>query len=111
MKAFKFYRRYWAAIGGGLFVALAFFIGLWGQNLPDLRRFMVLMFMALLFHQFEEYIFPAAANIGRELHLPVLLLVGSHLRIPGRSLIEHSPAYSEFPQARHALWLCQPSGR
>lgn len=68
MKAFKFYRRYWAAIGGGLFVALAFFIGLWGQNLPDLQRFMVLMFMALLFHQFEEYIFPggfpAAANIG-----------------------------------------------
>ena len=58
MKAFKFYRRYWAAIGGGLFVALAFFIGLWGQNLPDLQRFMVLMFMALLFHQFEEYIFP-----------------------------------------------------
>lgn len=47
MKAFKFYRRYWAAIGGGLFVALAFFIGLWGQKLPDLRRFMVLMFMTL----------------------------------------------------------------
>lgn len=68
MKAFRFYRRYWAAIGGLLFVGLAFFIGLRGQNLPDLQRFMVLMFMALLFHQFEEYIypggFPLALNKG-----------------------------------------------
>ena len=56
MKAFKFYRRYWAAIGGGLFVALAFFIGLWGQNLPDLQRFMVLMFLqsGTASHPFSE---------------------------------------------------------
>lgn len=68
MHAFKFYRRYWAAIGGLIFVALAFFVGLFRHQVPDLQRFMVLMYMALLFHQFEEYIFPggfpAAANIG-----------------------------------------------
>lgn len=68
MHAFKFYRRYWAAIGGLIFVALAFFVGLSGHQVPALQRFMVLMYMALLFHQFEEYIFPggfpAAANIG-----------------------------------------------
>ena len=68
MHAVKFYRRYWAAIGGLIFVALAFFVGLFGHQVPALQRFMVLMYMALIFHQFEEYIFPggfpAAANIG-----------------------------------------------
>ena len=68
MHAVKFYRRYWAAIGGLIFVALAFFVGLFGHQVPALQRFMVLMYMALNFHQFEEYIFPggfpAAANIG-----------------------------------------------
>ena len=68
MHAVKFYRRYWAAIDGLIFVALAFFVGLFGHQVPALQRFMVLMYMALIFHQFEEYIFPggfpAAANIG-----------------------------------------------
>ena len=32
MHAFKFYRRYWAAIGGLIFVALAFFVGLLGEK-------------------------------------------------------------------------------
>lgn len=68
MKPFRFFTRYWAAIGGVLFVGLAFFVGIWGSWLPTMQRYMVLFFMALLFHQFEEYVFPggfpAAANKG-----------------------------------------------
>lgn len=32
MHAVKFYRRYWAAIGGLILVALAFFVGLFGDK-------------------------------------------------------------------------------
>ena len=68
MKALRFFLRYWAAIGGLLFVGLAFFVGIQGHQLLSLQRYMILMYMALLFHQFEEYIFPGgfptAANIG-----------------------------------------------
>ena len=66
MKAFRFYCRYWPAIGGLIFVGLAFMLGIMGSQIPTLQRLMVLLYMALLFHQFEEYIFPggfpAAAN-------------------------------------------------
>lgn len=58
MKAFRFYCRYWAVIGGVLFVFLAFYVGLMSDALPSTQRMMVLFFMALLFHQFEEYVFP-----------------------------------------------------
>ncbi|MBP5487655.1 MAG: HXXEE domain-containing protein [Bacteroidales bacterium] len=68
MKPFRFFSRYWAAIGGVLFVGLAFVVGIWGPQIPTLQRYMVLFYMALLFHQFEEYVFPggfpAAANKG-----------------------------------------------
>lgn len=68
MKIFRFYCRYWAAIGGLVFVALAFFVGLMPNSIPTTQRLMVLLYMTLLFHQFEEYIFPggfpAALNRG-----------------------------------------------
>ena len=68
MKVFRFYCRYWSAIGGLLFVLLAFLIGLMPGLIPTTQRMMILLFMALLFHQFEEYVFPggfpAAANRG-----------------------------------------------
>ena len=68
MKVFRFFLRYWAAIGGLIFVGLAFLVGIQGHQIPTLQRYMILMYMALLFHQFEEYLypggFPAAANIG-----------------------------------------------
>ena len=68
MKVFRFYCRYWAAIGGLLFVLLAFFVGLMPDLVPATQRLTILLFMALLFHQFEEYVFPggfpAAANRG-----------------------------------------------
>lgn len=68
MKLFRFYSRYWAAIGGLVFVGLAFVLGIMGDQIPTLQRLTVLLFMALLFHQFEEYVFPggfpAAGNMA-----------------------------------------------
>lgn len=68
MKIFRFYCRYWAVIGGVLFVFLAFFVGLMPDTVAPTERLMMLLFMALLFHQFEEYVFPggfpAACNRG-----------------------------------------------
>lgn len=58
MKVIRFFLRYWAAIGGLLFVVLAFMLGLIADTIPMLQRLMILLFMSLLFHQFEEYIFP-----------------------------------------------------
>jgi len=68
MKIFRFYCRYWAVIGGVLIVFLAFFVGLMPDTVAPTERLMMLLFMALLFHQFEEYVFPggfpAACNRG-----------------------------------------------
>src|SRR6516164_10613815 len=64
----KFYRDNWYYIGGILFVALAFTIGLTGNNINPLQRILALSFMSLLVHQFEEYAipggFPAVWNMA-----------------------------------------------
>jgi len=64
----SFYRKNWYYLGGALFVALAFFVGFWGNQIDPLRKTPLLSFMALLMHQFEEYAipggFPAVFNIG-----------------------------------------------
>ncbi len=55
----KFWRRYWYLIGGGIFVFLAFFMGLWGcENLPKIQSILIFSWMAMLIHQVEEYAFP-----------------------------------------------------
>ncbi|MBR1793415.1 MAG: HXXEE domain-containing protein [Bacteroidales bacterium] len=68
MTCLAFYRRYWAAFGGLIFVVLAFVLGVTVESIPSLQRIMILLFMALLFHQFEEYIYPGgfaiANNVG-----------------------------------------------
>ena len=55
MHAVKFYRRYWAAIGGLIFVALAFFVGLFGEKdnvdkypLNEMSAFPVVAFSTIL---------------------------------------------------------------
>lgn len=53
-----FYRKNWYYAGGVLFVALAFFVGFWGDHIDPLRKILLLSFMALLVHQFEEYAYP-----------------------------------------------------
>lgn len=64
----SFYRTNWYYVGGVLFVALAFFVGFWGDEISPLRKILLLSFMSLLVHQFEEYAvpggFPAVFNIG-----------------------------------------------
>jgi hypothetical protein len=64
----RYYREHWYHFGGALFVALAFGMGLWGGGVPVVQRLLILSFMALLIHQFEEYAlpggFPAAYNMA-----------------------------------------------
>ena len=43
MKTFRFFLRYWAAIGGLLFVGLAFLVGIQGHQIPTLQRYMILL--------------------------------------------------------------------
>lgn len=64
----QFYRRNWYYIGAILFVVLAFIIGFFGKDIEPVRLILILSFMALLVHQFEEYGlpggFPAIFNIA-----------------------------------------------
>ncbi len=54
----NFIRRNWYYMGGLLFVALAVVLGIFWNDMSVLRRLMLMSFMALLVHQFEEYAFP-----------------------------------------------------
>jgi len=64
----EFYRHHWYYAGGIIFVALAFFMGFWGDLFSPIRVILIYSFMALLIHQFEEYAcpggFPAIFNIA-----------------------------------------------
>lgn len=64
----NFIRRNWYYIGGVLFVTLAAVLGIFWNDFSLLRRLMLISFMALLVHQFEEYAlpggFPAIMNIA-----------------------------------------------
>lgn len=42
----SFYRKNWYYVGGVLFVALAFFVGFWGNEIALLRKILLLSFMA-----------------------------------------------------------------
>jgi len=53
-----FIRKNWYYLGAILFVALAFCVGFWGDEIAPLRKILLLSFMALLVQQFEEYAFP-----------------------------------------------------
>lgn len=76
MKIFRLVSKYWYYAGGILFVVLAFLVGFSGEALDPLRRILLLSFMALLIHQFEEYAlpggFPAVFNVAlaREKEFP-----------------------------------------
>ncbi len=63
-----FMRRSWYYVGGGLFVALAVVLALIWNDISVLQRLLLMSFMALLVHQFEEYGwpggFPAVMNIA-----------------------------------------------
>jgi hypothetical protein len=54
----KFYRLHWYHVGGVLFVALAYFMGFWGDHFNRIQVILMYSFMAMLLHQFEEYAMP-----------------------------------------------------
>lgn len=54
----KFYRNNWYYVGGIIFVLLAIFMALFGEHIDPVRRIMIVAYMGLLIHQFEEYAFP-----------------------------------------------------
>src|SRR6185436_16881157 len=54
----NFLRRNWYYIGGVIFVALAVVLVVYWNDMSVLRRLMIMSFMALTFHQFEEYAWP-----------------------------------------------------
>ncbi len=62
------YMNDWYYIGGVIFAVLAFVLGLFGDMIDPMRRIMIVLFMCLLAHQFEEYAvpggFPSAWNVG-----------------------------------------------
>ena len=64
----NFIRRNWYYIGGVLFVVLVVVLTIIWNDISILRRLMLMSFMALLVHQFEEYAwpggFPAIMNIA-----------------------------------------------
>lgn len=66
----KKYMDNWYYIGGIIFAALALVLGLFGDMFDPMRRIMIVLYMCLLAHQFEEYAvpggFPGAYNAGLE---------------------------------------------
>jgi len=64
----SWYRNNWYYVGGILFVIMAFVVGIFGPEMEPTRRLMILFFMALVLHEFEEYVlpggFPIALNMG-----------------------------------------------
>lgn len=64
----NFYRHHWYYVGIYLFVALAYWIAIWGSEIGQIQLILLYSFMALLVHQFEEYAipggFPAIFNLA-----------------------------------------------
>jgi hypothetical protein len=64
----NFMRKNWYFVGGVLFLALLVVLVVFWKDMSILRRVMLMSFMALLVHQFEEYGwpggFPAVMNIA-----------------------------------------------
>ena len=68
MVLINFYRKYWFYFCGIFFVVSAFAMIIWGENIDPVRKILILSFMALFVHQFEEYAlpggFPAVFNVA-----------------------------------------------
>jgi len=75
-----FIRRNWYYIGGMLFIVLAAVLGIFWNDISMLRKLMLMSFMALLVHQFEEYGFPGG--------FPAIMNIAWH---PGEGLPDRCP--------------------
>jgi len=59
----QFYRNNWYNIAGAACLFMAFFMGFWGDRFSPIQVILIYSFMALLAHQFEEYVFPGGAPV------------------------------------------------
>ena len=59
----SFYRNNWHHVGAVLFVVLAFLVSFFGDAVSPIRVVLVLNFMALLAHQYEEYALPGGGGV------------------------------------------------
>src|SRR5688572_27935005 len=63
----NFLRKNWYYVGAVIFVALAVVLAVHWNDISVLRKLMIMSYMAVMFHQFEEYAwpggFPAIYNI------------------------------------------------
>ena len=60
----NFYRNNWYKLTLVAFIFLSFFMGFWGMDiLTVIQKILMYSFMALLIHQFEEYVFPGGGPI------------------------------------------------
>ena len=73
MKALNWYRNNWYYVGGGIFVGLAIVMALFGELIDPVRRIMIVGYMGLLIHQFEEYVLPGVATM-----MLILIPVGAY---------------------------------
>ncbi|WP_195999761.1 HXXEE domain-containing protein [Clostridium sp. 1001271B_151109_B4] len=60
----NFYRNNWYKLTIVAFIFLSFFMGFWGVNiLTPIQNILMFSFMALLVHQFEEYVLPGGGPV------------------------------------------------
>jgi hypothetical protein len=60
----KFYRNNWYYLTIVVFIALSFYVGFWGiDRLSHIQTILMFSFMALLVHQFEEYVLPGGGPV------------------------------------------------
>lgn len=60
----NFYRNNWYKLTFAAFVFLSFFMGFWGMDiLTPIQKILMYSFMALLVHQFEEYVLPGGGPV------------------------------------------------
>jgi len=57
-KLIAWYRNNWYYVGGVLFVILSVGMALFGEHIDPVRRIMIVGYMGLIIHQFEEYVLP-----------------------------------------------------
>jgi hypothetical protein len=60
----KFYRDHWYYFTIVAFVGLSFYMGFWGTKmLSPIQTILMFSLMAVLVHQFEEYVLPAGGPV------------------------------------------------
>jgi hypothetical protein len=58
-----FYRNNWYYVAGVAFVAIAYFMGFWGDQFSRVQVILIYNLMTLFLHQFEEYALPGGAPL------------------------------------------------